>query len=371
MKLRRYLESVSSDELSKQMVFLSGPRHVGKTSLGRQLITEPNSYLNWDNVDDRRRILQQQLAPAGERFFDELHKHRSWRSFLKTVCDKDGGAGRILVAGSAQLDHYDYGGDPLNGRFRHLRMHPLSVAELGVKGEADFAQLLKLGGFPEPFLRGQEKFAQRWAQESQQRMLREELPALERIDDFGQLELLLLRLPQAVGAPLSINAIRQELKSSHGAVARWIEILERSYSIFRLSPFTAPKLRAVQKEQKHYHFDWTTVPEPAARFENLVACHLLKWAHYQQDVRGLAAEIRYFRDIDRREVSFVVTLNGQPASFIECQLRPVPVTLGMKYLKARFPGVVSWQIHAQGAADTVSAEGVRQSHAQNFLSGLV
>ena len=57
---------------------------------------------------------------------------------------------------------------------------------------------------------------------------------------------------------------------------------------------------------KHYHLDWAAVTAWGLRFENLVACHLLKWCYYRQDTRGNDTELRYFRDIDKREVDFVV-----------------------------------------------------------------
>ena len=85
------------------------------------------------------------------------------------------------------------------------------------------------------------------------------------------MELLVTRLPDLVGSPLSINGVREDLQVAHKTVANWLDILERLYSVFRLAPFGAPKLRAVRKEQKHYHFDWSLVPGEPARFENLVA----------------------------------------------------------------------------------------------------
>ena len=67
-----------------------------------------------------------------------------------------------------------------------------------------------------------------------------------------------------------------------------------SENIVRLNPFGAPRIRAVKKAQKHYHFDWSLVPDLPRRFENLVALHLLKWVHYKQDSEGLDWDLRYF-----------------------------------------------------------------------------
>ena len=159
--------------------------------------------------------------------------------------------------------------------------------------------------------------------------------SLERVQDLGNLELLMLRLPELVGSLLSVNALREDLRLSHKTVDGWIAILERLYAIFRLSPFGAPHIRAIKKAQKHDHFDWTLVSAAAARFENLVASHLLKWVHYQQDTQGRDLELRYFRDTDGREVDFLVVEKTEPLWLVECKSSDGRIDRGLKYLKAR------------------------------------
>lgn len=204
-----------------------------------------------------------------------------------------------------------------------------------------------------------------------ERLVREEVTALETVADLGKLELLTLALPECVASPLSINALREDLQVSHPTLSRWLEILERVYCIFRVAPFGAPRLRAVKKERKHYHFDWTVVPEPGARFENLVAAHLLKWTDYQVDAQGRPVELRYFRDIDGREVDFVLVHSGRPVGFVECKLADAPVSGGLRYLVARFPNVPAWQVSPAGSKDYMSAEGIRVCPAHVLLRQLV
>ncbi len=278
---------------------------------------------------------------------------------------------RILVTGSARLDLYRFGGDSLQGRYHLLRLHPFSAAELGLKRSAELLDLLNLGGFPEPFLSGSETEARRWSREYRTLLVREELASLERILDLGHLELLALRLPELDGSPLSVNALREDLQASHKAVAGWIAALERLYALFRLSPFGAPRVRAVKKEQKHYHLDWTAVPESPARFENLVACHLLKWVHFEQDTRGRDLELRYFRDVDGREVDFVVVEGRRPLLLVECKWADAEPDRGLRYLKARFPEARAWQVSATGTKDYQSAEGIRVAPALRLLADLV
>ena len=181
----------------------------------------------------------------------------------------------------------------------------------------------------------------------------------------------MLRLPDLVGAPLSVNALREDLQVAHKTVAAWLDAIERLYAIFRIAPFGAPRIRAVKQERKHYHFDWSVVSEPGARFENLVACHLLKWVHYQQDVPGRDVELRFFRDVDRREVDFVVVEDRRPVLFLECKLADRDIDRGLRYLKARFPAAKAIQIALSGHADFVTPEGIRAMPAVDFLRTLV
>jgi hypothetical protein len=353
------------------MVFVAGPRQVGKTTLARSLPGASVGYLSWDIAEHRERILRREMPASRLWVFDEIHKYRSWRGLLKGLYDGRPRGQRILVTGSARLDYYRFGGDSLQGRYHLLRLHPFSAAELRLTTAADLQDLLRLGGFPEPFLGGSEVEARRWSREYRGRLVREDVAGLERVQDLGNLELLALRLPELVGSPLSVNALREDLQVSHKTVAGWLDVLERLYAVFRLPPFGAPRIRAVKKERKHYHLDWSLVPREPARFENLVGAHLLKWAHFEQDARGRDVELRYFRDTDGREVDFVVVEGSRPTRLVECRWADDEPDRGLRYLKARFPEADAWQVSAVGRKDFVTPEGIRVAPALALLSTLV
>ena len=367
----RYLTPQVLEDLGRKMVFVSGPRQVGKTTLARSLPGADAGYLNWDVSHDRERILKGELPANALWVFDEIHKYRGWRNWLKGAYDGRPEGQRILVTGSARLEFYRHSGDSLQGRYHLLRLHPLSVAELDLKTADDLAQLLTLGGFPEPFFGGSEVEARRWSREYRNLLIREELSSLERVDDLGRLELLTLRLPELVGSMLSVNALREDLQISHKTAERWIQILERLYAIFRLSPMGSPRLRAVRKARKHYHFDWSVVADAAARFENLVAAHLLKWVHWVQDTEGRDLELRYFRDTDGREVDFVVVERSAPRLLVECKWADTEVDRGLRYLRERFPDAAAWQVSATGRKDFLTPGGIRVAPAVTFLRTLV
>jgi hypothetical protein len=366
----RYLAAQIEQDLAQKMVFVAGPRQVGKTTLARSLPGATAGYLSWDVPADRERILRRELPPGSLWVFDELHKYRRWRNYLKGLYDSRSGGTRMLVTGSGRLDYYRFGGDSLQGRYHLLRLHPFSLAEIG-GGTRELHDLLRLGGFPEPFLRGSDAEARRWSREHRTRLVQEDITSLERVQDLGSLEHLMLRLPDLVGAPLSINAVSEDLQVSHKAIASWLAILERLYAVFRVAPFGPPRVRALHHASKHYHFDWSVVPDEAARFENLVAGHLLKWIHFQQDAEGREVELRYFRTRDGREVDFVIVDGRTPVLAVECKLADREVDRGLRYLKSRYPKMPAWQISAAGRKDYRTAEGVRVAPATVLLRDLV
>ncbi|MBI5186164.1 MAG: ATP-binding protein [Nitrospinae bacterium] len=368
----RYLAAQTKEDLKKKMVFLCGPRQVGKTTMAKSLLSrQSKGYLNWDIPHDREKILKRELPAVDFWVFDEIHKYKGWRNYLKGIYDQFERKKKILVTGSAQLDYYRRGGDSLQGRYHFLRLHPLSVAELGIASQKDFMELLTLGGFPEPFFSSSAVESKRWSMEYRSRLIAEDIVSLENISDLGNLELLLINLPRYVSSPLSLNSLREDLQVAHKTVSKWLQIFERLYAIFRLSPFGAKGLRAIKKGQKHYHFDWTLVKDDGPRFENMVALHLLKWAHYMQDTRGREVEVKYFRDIDGREVDFVVEEEGRPATFIECKWSDAEISNGLRYMKNKFPDADFYQISAAGQKDYLSAENIRVCPAVLYLKGLV
>jgi predicted AAA+ superfamily ATPase len=370
--LERMLTAQIAKDLAAKMVLLSGPRQSGKTTLARSILARAHRayagrYLNWDDDEARTKILNREFPADGLVVFDEIHKYTRWRNYLKGLYDTRNEVQQMLVTGSARLDLYRRGGDSLQGRYHHLRLYPLSVKEANVS----VADLLRLGPFPEPLLSGSVTTARRWSREYRTRVIRDDLASLERVDDVGALEQLSVRLPDAVGSPLSLNALREDLQVAHKTVERWMDMLERLMFVFRVAPFGPPRIKAVRKSQKHYHFDWTTIDDRGARFENLVGFHLLKESHYLEDVGGHAAELRFFRDVTGREVDFVQIVDRKPVRFVECKVADTAISPALMYLRRKFPSVSALQVLETPGVDRIVAEGVRLVSADVFLRELV
>lgn len=324
---KRYLYPFIQEDLKEKMVFVGGPRQVGKTTLALSFLptgseNEP-AYLNWDNLEHRSKIMNG-ILPSGENLviFDEIHKMAKWRGLIKGLYDTHKSSIAFIVTGSARLDHYRKGGDSLQGRYHYYRLHPFSIGEISSNPSAsDVDRLLQFGGFPEPFAKGTEKFWRRWSRERMQRVTYGDLRDLENVRDVSLIELLIENLPQRVGSPLSIQNLREVLSVSHDSVARWLKILEALYVIFRISPFGSPRIKAVTKEQKLYLWDWSQNKEnEGARFENMVASHLLKYCHFIEDTEGHDMELRYLRDKDKREIDFVVLKDKKPLFAVEAKV---------------------------------------------------
>jgi len=315
--------------------------------------------------------MEQFPTEPGYLVLDEIHKYSRWRQVVKGLYDKRGGKLNILVTGSARLDYYRRGGDSLQGRYHFFRLFPFTYAELAIPGASTVRDLLTYGGFPEPFMLQSETQSKRWSREHSSRIVREELADLENVQDLSIIEKMVLHLPELVGSPLSINALREDLQVSHQSVSRWIGMLENLYMIFRIYPFGAPKIRAVKKEAKHYHLDWTVVKDTGKRFENLIACHLLKWCFFSQDTEGREIELRYFRDVDKREVDFIIIEDGNPVHFIECKKSGKSLSRSLSYLKARFPNVQATQVLLEDDTDLITKEGIRLCSANLFLSDFI
>ena len=391
MAAYRYLQPSLSADLRDKMVFLAGPRQVGKTTLAQQVLAAAGSglYLSWDNRDDRREIRAAHWPP-GEALvvLDELHKWRPWKGWIKGEFDKHRDRLHFLVTGSARLDVYRRGGDSLQGRYHHYRLHPFTYAEVETNGRPSVPRvarellipprsspdivrgLMQFGGFPEPYLAQSARTLRRWQRERLERFFREDVRDLETVRDLSSLQMLADILPERVAAPLSLNSLREDLEVSHKALTLWVDVLERLYNIFRVRPFASSKVRALQKMPKAYLWDWSVIRDSGARFENLVALHLLKLCHFLHDHDGYDAELYYLRDRHGREVDFLVTIDSKPWFAVEAKQSDSHMDANLRYFRDRLKVPWAYQVVLESERDFV-ADGVRCLPAHRFLAALI
>jgi len=387
MIIERYLKEPVLYDLEEKMVFISGPRQVGKTTLAKTFLKDRNDrYFNWDNREDRKEILAARWpAEKATIVFDELHKYKNWKNWIKGEYDKHKERLKFLITGSARLDIYRKGGDSLQGRYYSHRLHGFSVGELlgkktinepnkALEFFSDYNKdiimpLFHYGPFPEPFLKQNQRHWRRWQKERIDRFFREDVRDLEHVRDLSMMELLSDMLNDRVGSPLSIQSLREDIEVSHKAINHWIDILERLYFCFTITPFARSRVRSLKKLPKLYLWDWSSVPDPGARFENLVASHLLKMKHALEDQEGFDIGLYYLRDTSKREVDFLVTSNDKPWFAVECRYGESATNPALYYFGERLNIPYLYQISLEGKDDVYDGR-VRVMPAGKFLSAL-
>lgn len=346
---KRYLEEHIVNDLKEKMVFLGGPRQVGKTTLAQGLLSNYQDghpgYLNWDD-DIHQQMIKNREWPKSQKLIvlDEIHKFKKWRNFIKGLYDTLKSTHSFLVTGSARLDHFRKGGDSLLGRYFYYRLHPYSWPEVQHQENA-MDRLLKFGGFPEPYGQADERNLRRWHIQRLSRLIRTDLKDWEDVRDLDKIYSLAEELPNRVGSPLSINSLAGDIGADFKTINRWLEVLSSLYYCYRIPPFGSSKIRAVKKEQKLYLYDWSQVEAPGFRFENMVASHLLKYCHFQEDVHGHKMELRFLRDTDKREVDFVVLKAKKPIFAVECKTGEKSVSPHLHYFKDRTSIPHFYQVH--------------------------
>lgn len=373
--MRYILDGVTAD-LEKKMVFIGGPRQVGKTTLARYILASkyPDGlYLNWDYDEDRQAIRNSRWTDDTPLIvLDGLHKYPRWKSWLKGQYDATGDRHRFLVTGSARLDVYRRGGDSLLGRYHYWRLHPFSLDEYpsGIAPAEALNRLMTLGGFPEPFISGDERESRRWRRERLDRVIREDIRDLESIRDIASLSILVDLLRERVGGLVKASNLAEDLHVSPVTVAHWLDILERMYLVFQVFPYTRSLPRAVRKPPKVYFFDTADVRgAEGARFENLVAAALLKRLHYREDREGYRYELRYLRDKEGREVDFVILKDGELEELIEVKYGDDDVSRWLRYYAERLkPGRATQLVF--GLKNSYDGDGIRVTDPISYFSGL-
>lgn len=371
--MKRSIEDALKIDLDKKLVLLSGPRQVGKTTLSRALYPDTAEYFNMDNVEHRLLIQKQAWRRDCDLvIFDELHKIRKWKNWIKGIYDTEGVRPRLLVTGSSRLDIYRKGGDSLAGRFHYYRLHPFSVAEIKGQYKADttLEHIMRFGGFPEPFLKGSDGDAKRWRRSHIDRILREDLLDIAAIRNLRSMETLVELLRNAVGSAISYESMSRDLQVSPHTVKLWITILESLYIVFVVTPYHRNIARSLIKQPKIYFYDTGLVrDDEGARFENAVACALLKRLHYLEDTAGEKCALHYVRDKEKREVDFLTVRDKKTEWLIEAKLTDTE-TASLKHFCGFFPRETTPILLVRNLKRELLLDGIPVKKADIWLEGL-
>lgn len=374
--MERYLKKYILKDIKKKIVLLTGPRQSGKTTLAKML-SNNFDYFNFDNPEHRLSLVERSWDRSKDLIiFDELHKLKNWKSWLKGVYDTEGNTPWIIVTGSAKLDTYRKVGDSLAGRFFQFRLHPLDLKEIKTTLnpddlEATLNRLLHTGGFPEPFLEGSTLFYNRWKRSHLDIIIKQDLIDLENIQQITSIETLIQLLRKRVGSPVSYNALARDLQCSDKTIKRWLTILEDMYVIFRISPFHRNIARSILKAPKYYFYDTgQVIGDSGVKLENLTACALLKQIHYLEDCCGENVQLHYLMTKDGREVDFLVSRDDAPCLMIEVKWADDSPTSNFSIFGKYFPGVKKVQVVGDLKREKTYPDGTEIRLAYNWLAAL-
>ena len=351
-KYKKILDILGSH---RQMVFMSGPRQCGKTTFAQWVLEQEGGglYLNWDIHEDRRKILERVNLFTSFDFsspekplvvFDEIHKFKDWKNFLKGQYDKYSAHIRILVTGSGRLDFFQKGKDSLAGRYFLFHLWPFTLSEFSKVSRKlmDFEQdpyvtstltnqnetemraiwenLTRFSGFPDPFTKADDRFYRVWSNTYRNQLIREDIQQLSRLEKIDHLETLVLLLPGKIGSPISMDNLAKDISVSFDTVKKWLLLLERYHVAFRLLPWTKKIGRAISKERKLYLFNFAEIQDLGARFENMIAIELLSAVSRWQETGEGNYSLCYVRDRDKNEVDFLIVKNQTPLILVEAKL---------------------------------------------------
>jgi predicted AAA+ superfamily ATPase len=352
---------------SKAMVFMAGPRQAGKTTLANAIADDFTNrvYFNWDIVTDRKKLIRDPYYfEAVERrdesppfvVFDEIHKHRLWKNYLKGVYDKFHDEFRFLVTGSGRLDTYRKGGDSLAGRYALFHLWPFTLGELSgplstldefLTGLLDvftdkdgaaataWRRLARFSGFPEPYSRAQPRAYRRWSTTYHSQLIREDIRDLTGIRAIGDVETLFSLLPERVGSLLSITSLAEDLRVSYNTMKSWLDVLERFYMTFSIAPWTRKMVRATQKARKTYLLDYAVIEDTAARFENMVALELFRAVSTWNDLGHGPFGLHFIRNKEKEEVDFLLTKKRRPMLIVETKKNDTAIAPSLMKFQSR------------------------------------
>ena len=372
----------------KSMVFLAGPRQAGKTTLAKIISRSyKNSlYFNWDILRDRTRFLEDpNFFEALERtdtstplvIFDEIHKYRDWKNYMKGIYDQFHDRYQFLVSGSGRLDIYKKGGDSLAGRYYLFHLWPFTIAELG-RCNRDIKAFLKdplwismeknselgknwqrlssLSGFPEPYLSERLTTYRRWSGSYAQQLIREDIRDMTGIKSIVDVENLYLLLPSKIGSPLSAQSLANDLHVSYNTIQSWLSVFERFFLIFSIAPWTKSIARAIQKERKVYLWDTPRIKEAPARFENMVAIELWRAVTTWNDLGHGRFTLHFIRNKERQEVDFLIANDNEPFLLIEAKMSDTEPSPALKTFQ-RSLNIPAVQLTSVGATYRIYSNG--------------
>lgn len=294
---------------SNKIVIIYGARQVGKTTLANQIISRLSLKTLKINADEKkyhdilssRDLSKLRSLVSGYEllFIDEAQRIENIGINLKILADGMGDL-KIIVTGSSSFELANKIKEPLTGRVWTYNLYPLSFLELsGYHNQFELNDYLDnfliYGAYPEVFTMENLKDKKKLLEEIATSYLYRDILELESIKKSDKIYKLLKLLAFQVGQEVSINELADSLELSSETVNRYIDLLEKSFVIFRLSALSKNPRKEITKKDKIYFYDLgirnilidnlNTVNDrndQGALFENFLVAERIKKIKYQE-----------------------------------------------------------------------------------------
>lgn len=321
VKRRYWLKRIEALWKERSVIWLSGVRRAGKTVLSqslprieyfdcelprvRGLMADPEKFLH--------------KLRANRIVLDEIHRLDNPSELLKIAADHFSHA-KILATGSSTLSASAKFKDTLAGRKAELWLTPLISEDLKDFRKYGLKHRLLFGGLPPFFLNRKlpEKYFQEWIDAYWAKDI-QELFRLERRSSFQKFfELLMVQS----GGIFQANAFSGPCGVSHTTIANYLRVLEETYVVHVLRPFSSYKSSEIVSAPKVYMFDTGFVCYYRGA-HNLKASEMgFMWEHYVLNelyARLQTRQIHYWRDKQGHEVDFIVKRRGLAPIVVEAK----------------------------------------------------
>ena len=321
-----WIQRIEQAWKKRSVVWLSGVRRVGKTTLARML---PDTvYLNCDLPSVCRRLTDPEsfydgLEKRATVVFDEVHRLEEPSRLLKIAADVYPHL-KVLATGSSTLVATQKFRDSLTGRKQMIYLPPVLWMEcLSEFGITDLDRRMLHGGLPESLLSPKKEpaFFSEWMDSFYARDIQELFSIRNRT---GFMKLLHLLMRQS-GGFIDYTNLAHLSELSRPTVKAHVEVMSIAHAVFLLPPFHGGGRREITQRPKCYTFDtgfvtfakgWDSIREEDRG---------LLWEHLVLDTLRTGMDYRtiyYWRDKSGREVDFVMKGSGQQVDTVECKINP-------------------------------------------------
>ena len=251
---------------------LLGPRQVGKTTLCETILsqtTSENEIVRWtgDSITDRVLLSVNDLANLRTYtdnkkiiFIDEAQKIENIGNTLKLLVDFYKDTKQIIITGSSSINLIDNTAEPLTGRKSIFLMYPISMSEILLTHdrqalEGQRTDLMVFGSYPGVLQLGTREEKISLLKELANSSLYRDILEFQQVRNSDVIMRLLRLLAFQIGQEVSMNELATQLGIDTKTVERYIDLLEKSYIIFRLPPYFTNKRKEISKSKKIYFYD--------------------------------------------------------------------------------------------------------------------